>query len=276
MRIETGPVAIREVGLRDGLQSIARVAAHRAEARVDPRRLRRRPARDRGRLVRSGAPAAAARRYRRAGRLRQDAARPVRVGAGAESQGRGARDRIRRRPDAAAAVGEPCAQPRQPAQDAGRRGAGDRAHPRRARRGRIEVPDRGRHQHGVRLHDPGPRRARRSAAPAAGRARRRRGSRRPRRHRRLRRSADGARRCSSRRCASPASAWPAATSTTRAASASPTCTRRGRPASAASTPASPASAAARMRPAPAATSRPRTSSTSSPAWAWPPARTSTG
>ena len=51
------------------------------------------------------------------------------------------------------------------------------------------LPDRGRHQHRVRLHDPGPRRAVRSAAPAAGGARRRRRSRRPRRHRGLRRSA---------------------------------------------------------------------------------------
>ena len=48
-----------------------------------------------------------------------------------ESERRRARDRMRRRPDAAAAVGEPRAQPRQPAQDPGRRRRRDRAHPRR-------------------------------------------------------------------------------------------------------------------------------------------------
>ena len=49
----------------------------------------------------------------------------------------------------------------------------------------------------------------------------------------------------------------------------------GRRACAASTPASAASAAARMRPAPAATWPPRTWPTCSPAWACPPASTST-
>ena len=96
-------------------------AADRAEARMDPRRVGGRAARDRGRLVRPGAPAAAARRHRGAGRLREDAAGPLRLGARAEPQGRRARDRKRRRPDARAALGEPRAQPRQPAQDAGRR-----------------------------------------------------------------------------------------------------------------------------------------------------------
>jgi crotonobetainyl-CoA:carnitine CoA-transferase CaiB-like acyl-CoA transferase len=50
---------------------------------------------------------------------------------------------------------------------------------------------RGRHQHRLRLHDPGPRRRGRSGAPGAGRARRRRRLREPGRHRGLRRPAHG-------------------------------------------------------------------------------------
>ena len=82
--------------------------------------LRRRPARDRSRLVRAGATSAATRRHRRARRLREDAAGPLRLGAGAESEGRRARHRHAGRSDARAAVREPRAQPRQPAQDARR------------------------------------------------------------------------------------------------------------------------------------------------------------
>ena len=157
------------------------------------RRARRRPARDRGRVVRAAAAAAATGRHRGTGRLRAHAAGPRRLGAGAEPEGRAAGDRERRALDAAAAVGEPCPQPGQPAQGARRRGGRDRGDPRRARCGRLEVPARSRHQHRVRLHDPGPRRARRGAAPAARGARYGGRSRGAGRHRRLRRPEGGAR-----------------------------------------------------------------------------------
>ena len=62
------------------------------------------------------------------------------VGAGAQPQGRRARARRRRRPDARAAVGQPRAQPGQPAQDARRGGRRGRADPRRARRRRLATP----------------------------------------------------------------------------------------------------------------------------------------
>jgi hydroxymethylglutaryl-CoA lyase len=64
-------------------------------------------------------------------------------------------------------------------------------HPRRARRGGLEDADRWGRGHGVRLHDPGPCRARRGAAPDAGAARCGRRPREPRRHGGLRRSRDG-------------------------------------------------------------------------------------
>ena len=148
---------IREVGLRDGLQSIPTDPADRTQARMDPRRVRRRPARNRGRLVRAGAPAAATGRHRRTRRLREDAAGPRRLGARAEParapSAPSTRDadlmlvplsashahslaNLRKTPDEVVAeVG---------------------AHPRRARRGGLEDADRRRHRHGVRLHDAGP------------------------------------------------------------------------------------------------------------------------
>ena len=81
--------------------------------------------------------------------------------------------------------------------------------------------------------------------------------------------------CSRAAPRSPATGSPAATSTTRAASGWPMSSPPGRRACAASTPASPASAAARTRRARAATSPPRTSPISSPAWACRPGSTST-
>ena len=69
----------------------------------------------------------------------------------------------------------------------------------------------------------------RGAALHAGAARRRRRPRQHRRHRRLRRPGRGARPVRAGPCRSPASASGAATSTTRAASRSPTSTRRWRP-----------------------------------------------
>ena len=149
------------------------------------------------------------------------------------------------------------------------------AHPRAARCARLEHADRGRHQHRLRLHPAGPRRAGRSAAPGEGRARRRRGPRGPGRHRGLCGPGDGARAVRSCACRWPATGSTAATSTTRAAWAWPTSTPRSRWASPASMPAWAASAAARMRPAPAATWRRKTWRTCWPAWASRPARTST-
>ena len=158
------------------------------------------------------------------------------LGAGAQPQGRRARHRRRGRPAAGAAVREPRAQPRQPAQDARRSDRRVRPDPRRARRRRLEDAARGRHRHRLRLHDPGRGRdeprccaacracstpaptASASPTPSATPARPRCAS------------------CSSRRAGSPASASGAATSTTRAASPSPTSTPRSRPASPASTP----------------------------------------
>ena len=89
-----------------------------------------------------------------------------------------------------------------------------------------ELPARGRDQHRVRLHHPGPGRSGRGAAAAARGARRRRRSGRARRHRRLRRPEGGATNCSSAASRSPASGSPAGISTTRAGSAWPTSTRR--------------------------------------------------
>ncbi len=119
------------------------------------------------------------------------------------------------------------------------------------------------HQHRVRLHDPGARRARRGVAAARARARGRRRARRTRRHRRLRRSASGRdvvragvrhRRRSHRMRTLP-----------RHARTRPRQRVRGVAdrASRDSTPAWAASAAARTRRAQAATSRPRMSPTCS-------------
>ena len=70
----------------------------------------------------------------------------------------------------------------------------------------IEVPDRSRHQHRVRLHVAGQGRVGRSIAPVARGARCRSRSRRTGGYGRLCRSFDGARVCSSKRCRSPATA----------------------------------------------------------------------
>ena len=152
------------------------------------RRGGRRPVRDRGRLVRPAQADAPARRHGRGAGLREDARRPVRFGAGAEPEGRRARARRRCRPHAAAAVGEPRAQPGEPAQDAGRGRRRARPHPRRARCVRPQDADRRRRRHRVRMHDPGRGEGVGSAAPDAGPAGRRRRPREPGRHRGLRRS----------------------------------------------------------------------------------------
>ena len=142
-------------------------------------------------------------------------------------------------------------------------------HRRPARRQGFALPGRGGHLHRLRLHDPGPRRTGRGAAPGARGARCRRRPHRPGRHRGVCRSAAGedAVRAGPRSCRR--TDLRAATSTTRAASAWPTCSPPGRPACAASTPAPAASAAARTRRAPAATWPPKTWPTCSPAWACP-------
>ena len=270
------PVVIREVGLRDGLQSIARVAAHGAEAGVDPRRLRRRPARDRGRLVRSAraccrssptppnwspsrrrCPACACRCSCPISR-----ARSARIECGADlmllplsASHAHSLANLRKTPDD---VVQEIARIR-----AARDAAGS------------QLPDRSRHQHRVRLHDPGPRRARRSAALAQGRARRRRRSRGPRRHRRLCRSARWCATCSSSAIAVAGDRLACGHfHDTRGLGHGQRLRGVAGGHRAASTRASPASAAARTRRARAATSRPRTSPISSPAWASRPARIS--
>ena len=269
---------VREVGLRDGLQSIARIlptahkiewirAAHAAGQReievgsFVPARLLPQLA-DTAELV----------------AFAQDAARLVRLGAGAQPEGRRARARRRRRPDAACrcppatrTASPTCA--RRPTMSSPRsRASAPRATP-RASRALIEVGIST--AFGCTIQ--GQRRARGSAAPRAGG-------------------------CSTRAPTASASPTPsatpircmvrdavragardrrrsalrAATSTTRAASALANvfaaladrrrALRRVR---------SPASAAARTRRARAATSRPRTSPTCSRAWASRPASTST-
>ena len=83
------------------------------------------------------------------------------------------------------------AQPCQSAQVSGRRRRRNRPHPRPARRKGIEVPDRSWYQHRVRLHVARQGRVGRSIAPVARGARRRSRSRRTGGHRRLCRSFDG-------------------------------------------------------------------------------------
>ena len=266
-------VRIREVGLRDGLQSIA---AHAADRRTSSSGCARRY--DAGlREIEVGSfvppqAAAAAGRHRRAGRAR--AARCPGLAAsvlvpnlkGAERGDRRAAPTLMLLPLSASHAHSLANLRKTPDEVVDEIGA----HPRPARRARLALRDRGRHEHRVRLHDPGPRRARRGAAPRRG------------------------------ACSTPApsaSAWPTP-------SAMPTrcrwsaCSRRrfavagerlalralprhARPrpgqrlrrvagrACAASTPASAASAAARTRRARAATSRPKTWPTCSPAWASP-------
>ena len=145
-----------------------------------------------------------------------------------------------------------------------------------ARRSRFALPDRGRHQHGVRLHDSRQGRARRGAAADSCRARRGRRSRGARRHRRLCRSGDGA--GSLRARGAHRGGAPRVRPLPRHARARDRQRLRGVAdrAFAGSTRASPASAAVRTRRGRAATSRPRTSCISSPAWACRRARTSIG
>ena len=148
-------VVIREVGLRDGLQSIATIlpTARKQEWIRDAYAAGQREIE-----VGSFVPA----------RLLPQLADTAEVLAYAKTlpglfasvlvpnlKGARARDRRRRRPDAGAAVGQPRAQPRQPAQDARRSGRGSGAHSRRARCRRREDADRRRCRHGVRLHAPG-------------------------------------------------------------------------------------------------------------------------
>ncbi len=66
-------------------EHFARVA-DRAENRMDQRRVRRRAARDRSRLIRPCALVTPTGRHRSVGRVRQDTARTLRVGAGAQSE----------------------------------------------------------------------------------------------------------------------------------------------------------------------------------------------
>ena len=99
-------------------------AADRTQAAMAARCVRRRPARDRGRLVRAAQADAAAGRHRRAGGARPHAARAHGVGAGAQPEGRRASHRIGRARDAAAAVGQPRAQPGEPEAHTRRGGRG--------------------------------------------------------------------------------------------------------------------------------------------------------
>ena len=150
-------VQIREVGLRDGLQSIAEILPTETEDRLARRRIRRRGARDRGQLVRA-AEAAAATRRRRGGRApRADLARAHRLGADPEPQRRRARPGARRARDEFRAVGQRGAQrvecpPQHRRVDRGfppRRGAVPRAAAETAPAHRL------RPRHRLRLHDRG-------------------------------------------------------------------------------------------------------------------------
>ena len=190
--------------------------------------LRRRPARDRGRLVRAGAACC------RSSPTRAELVAFAKTLPGLfvsvlvpNLKGAERAHRRRGRPAARAAVGEPCAQPRQPAQDARRGGRRGRPDPRRARRRRLEDADRRRHRHRLRLHDPGRGRSRprccaacrRCSTPAPTASASPTPSATP-----TRRAVRDAVRAGA--AASPASASGAATSTTRAASRSPTSTPR--------------------------------------------------
>ena len=132
------------------------------------------------------------------------------------------------------------------------------ADPRGARRGRLEDADRRRRRHRLRLHAPGRGRAARSAALHAGAARRRRRPGEHRRHRRLCRPGRGARAvragAADRRRALLVRPLPRHARPRRW----PTSMPRSKSACTASTPAWPASAAARTRRARAATRRPKT------------------
>ena len=161
------PSAVREVGLRDGLQILARTMPTATEARMAARQLRGRAARDRGRLVRPAQDCC------------PSSPTPRRLVAFAKSL-----------PGLTVSVLVPNLKGAERAIDAGadlmllplsasrahslanlRKTPDDvvdeiaRIRDLRDARG-FAVRDRGRHQHRIRLHDPGPRRAGRSAAPA--------------------------------------------------------------------------------------------------------------
>ena len=164
---------VREVGLRDGLQSIAEVMPTEQKIAWLDAEYARRGARDRGQLVCPAEAAAAARRCRGGRASCADPARPHRLGADPQPQGRRARPGARRARDELRAVGQRGAQPLEcPPQH---RGVGRGFPPRRG-----AVPDRGgrpapahrlRPRHRLRLHDRG--RGRRGpGAPHRGRGRR--------------------------------------------------------------------------------------------------------
>ena len=183
----TYSVQVREVGLRDGLQSLAEIMPTDGEDRLARRRARRRSARDRGQLVCAAKATAAARRCRGGGAPCAGPAGAHRLGADPEPQRGGARPGARRARDEFRAVGQRGAQPRQCA--ALDRGIGRGFPPRRG-----AVPDRARGQaaagrlrprHRLWLHDRG---CGRRGPGAPHRHRDRRGRRRrhhPRRHGRL-------------------------------------------------------------------------------------------
>ena len=214
-------VVLREVGLRDGLQSIATIVATARKRHWVRDAYAAGPARDRGRLVRSARLSAAARRHRGGARVRQVPPRSLRVGARAESQGRRTRARGRRRPVMLVPLSASHAHSlanllKTPDEVVAEVAASAWRATRRAARTRH----RGRRRHGVRLHAAG-RVAPRKCCAFAGAARRGRRSREPRRHRRLRRPRT-VRSCSRRRWRSPATGCGAVTSTTPAAWRSPT------------------------------------------------------
>ena len=151
-------VVIREVGLRDGLQSIRQVVADRTQARVDPRGACGRPARDGGRLLRARAAAAAARRHRRA-LVAYAKTLPDLFGLRCWVPNlKGAQRALDAWADLllGAALGEPCqhslANLRKTPDGGDRR---VRADPRGARRERRPHAARRRHWHRIRLHPPG-------------------------------------------------------------------------------------------------------------------------
>ena len=199
-------IHIREVGLRDGLQSLARTLPTAAQAGVDPRRPRA-PGCARSRSARSCRRELLPQLADTAELVAFAKTLPglVDLGAGAQPQGRRAR-RSRAAPTRCCCRCRPamrtawptCA--RRPMRWCAR---SPRSAPRATPPGRSCLIEVGM-SHRVRLHDPGPRRAGRGAAADAGGARCRRRPRRPGRHRGLRRPGAGGARCSSRAFASPA------------------------------------------------------------------------
>ena len=131
----------REVGLRDGLQSVATDPPRRRGKRRLGARPPMRPGCARSRSARSYPRGCCRNSPTPRTFSRTPSPSPASSRVGPRCQSRGCRTRApgRRRPDAGPAVREPCAQPRQPAQDAGRGRRGSGAHPRGARRGERNV-----------------------------------------------------------------------------------------------------------------------------------------